>query len=526
MPCKSVWTHTILVTLVLVGCQKRPDSNDSHVIDPNNRPEQRIQLAITEAEKNNFFQISNLDCMNSESMPLLSEQDMFWTYNWDGSTINLESQIADSGTYTDETSFKTVAIEKVFYGIETSQNCKVNDFGRIECHSNPKIITQPKVLKICKNESAYPRNSVESVALTSSSSITHAWNFYHQLNSSLPNIKKAALVVLPKFYQYFTYKPEHETTEKNYSLPELDNLAYIPAQSSTLFGYRPKFLIYPTSDKSYEDSNLNLWESAWGLAHEFGHYVLDLHGNINGISNLSLNLQQKLREPIQHQNIKNQQFIADLIHAKSNLNNTATRQADFFTHWGAIHEGFADLFGFYANNKIDSTVGMNCFAKNRNISSPYFQDSDVKKTIDSYKYFDFALNSENLTPPEDCNDFDGQSIHHIGTIIGTIVYNIFKTGLRPEEAPNALLLWGNQIHKLLKVKVQSDSNLNNITIKEMIREAIRLTATKNENSGTEILTKEVCDIIQEQLPAFSEELLSGIESGPNEVDKNFTCSAE
>ena len=365
-------------------------------------------------------------------------------------------------------------INRTSYNLHQKKDCTSSDFGARNCDGAFEAVSPQIDLKVCSLDKTFVRLSIEQVGLSSVYHLEKANKFFNILKSPKA-LAKTFISVLP-IIEYVFLDPD---TNKPLSLYTTNQLSYVRTEDN-----KAGFFIYPQStdlDPQEKWKNINFWEWDWAISHEFGHHVLtELTEYITGEVNLSSeekNHPKYIAPPIiSAKSMKQRQLISfDLI-----------REVTKEDIVGAVHEGFADLFGYYSTGgKPNRLKGIQCFAKNRDVSSATFYNNQPKKL--SASVLNTFYSSTHELSIGDCNDVSFQDIHTIGAIIAHSMDRVFKT-----KHPNII----NRAALLVKWALR----LNYLKNKTLKLEDILADGIYNVSTNG-VLNEAQCAILQEQFPA-------------------------
>ena len=115
------------------------------------------------------------------------------------------------------------------------------------------------VIKICKTNASYQRDSLESMTLTSQYFLSEAYKFYQSIASHKGTLEDTILLMQPKFRRSYSSTGAIKV--------DADNAAFSGDSKLNLF------VVYPFSKAYYERSRVHLWEVPFTMKHEYGHHV-------------------------------------------------------------------------------------------------------------------------------------------------------------------------------------------------------------------------------------------------------------
>jgi hypothetical protein len=461
------------------------------------RAERSEPPVLLESEEDQEVSVHNLQDPSCQKDATAVSIARYQGWFWNGSTT--EAQSYPALDIVSNQSLSSQAIISTWYGQQQHEKCALQG-SEIVC-TGSTVVTQGAVhLKICRAEAYYARESVEGVALTGMHQINLAWKYYHSLVGSYPSMGRTNLLVLPEITQNYQVIKDGVTQERSYVTAS--NLAYV-----AMFKRAPTFVIYPTAGRDSPNGSLeklNLWESVWGMAHEFGHHVLRTH---SGKASLEANARYSA-EPVEVPRVVPVRIGKGNDHApKLTADGRSVTAAD---HWQAINEGFADLFAFYSlNQRPELPKNIPCLNISRDVLASQFA-SGRPKILDSIALGQYELSD--YIAPDNCNAPFFQSPHSIGAVVAYGVNRLFQaSGLisraGPTRAGELLLAWAE------KLRVIANGDERSITLSAMVRLAVDVAA----DSGNS-LTAEQCKTLKEVFPVWQEEWIAG-----NATTQSFQC---
>jgi hypothetical protein len=330
---------------------------------------------------------------------------------------------------------------------------------------------------------------VEGVALTGLHLINLAWNFYHTVTGSHSDMSRSNLLVLPEIQQ--KYQVIRNGVAENRSYVIASNLAYVAS-----FKRAPTFVIYPTAPADApkgNESKPNLWESPWGIAHEFGHHVLRTHSGKSGFDTNSLEDADALDE---------QRFdhVPDGDARIPGVDLTASvRAVGAKDHWQAVNEGFADLFAFYSlDQQPQLAKNIPCMDISRDVLSAKFA-SGRAKSLDSVALGLYA--SPEAFPSDNCTEPNFQAPHSVGAVVAYGVNRLFQGSVLvsrggSKNAAKLLLDWADRLRDIANLGPEA------ITLSELVRLAVEVAAEPGNH-----LTATQCGVVRDVFPMWQEQWL-------------------
>jgi len=413
------------------------------------------------------------------------------------------------------TALSSALVTNTMYGLHQRSQCEYNGSG-IQCGENATLVRAATFLKVCQSQASYERTSVEGVALSALNNLERAYHFYQSLQHRNPALMRTALLVLPKVERAISIVAEGQhNSGAVVNKVTTDNLAYTPE-----FVGEPAFVVYPKGKSVVEDGlwvNLNLWEVPFALAHEFGHHVMRTHsGVIKGIGKFDRSVGQSGDMGSQSTTI-----IPDYWRRSTNHNSKGltTAKSMAFTSslqrevtpsdlWGAVNEGFADLFGFYATGAQSGGLkNVDCFRSSREVTAPQFADGTAK--VISSSVIQSFLSTSVESAPEECDAPYFQSIHSIGAVVAHgIDKMIVASGVDDAQGrADVVLLWGARLRELVSREAANEIDLGDLVgavLPVLSANATRTAAEQRSKS----LSGAVCDAARQVFPVFAESWFS------------------
>ena len=296
-----------------------------------------------------------------------------------------------------------------------------------------------KDLRICRDGYEFGRQTYEGVALTSAFYIQKARERYLSVagNEKVPDL--IVLSVLPHLTDYYvTQNLQGQSVQiKRYMT---HNLAYFPD--------RETIVVFPESKKRAETAQGYLWESAFALAHEYGHHIdFERHGFAYREGGL-------LYDPVLHAFLEWDPTVAEeshrdhvaLLQNDSLLRPIQSRRPAHHFHsaagngqylgafglyesrrsllGSALAEGFADLLAYYTDGASgQSVVGLPGIGRNRDVGSRYFGDGRPKVLTDEHLqvFFREKVERDSLAYYSRFSD-----VHTVGAVIAFAADQIFS----------------------------------------------------------------------------------------------------
>ena len=421
-------------------------------------------------------------------------------------------------------------ITRTTYGLRERANCELNG-SQVVCPSEFDVVEQAKPLKICRDHAMFPRTSHETVALTGLYTLNHAYEFHNSLPSRANNLPATELVVLPRVERSFAVSNASGGSDTRVSLVT-DNLAYAPAYRSG-----PAFMIYPKSQKAAESGlwkDLFLWEVPWALSHEFGHHILRTYA-LAGSNNLSLGpdtgstgsgrlvaappmfdwSRVGFRAGLSISSVLGFDMALPFGITIGNPFQSGGRSVGPSLYWGAVNEGFADLYARYTRNSEDGQLrGVDCFANSRDVESANFGDGTAK--VYDARVKSIFLSTREMDGSASCSAPDFQGIHSIGAILAHGVDAVFESVTADAGTRHAFgsveeksIFKGDMLLRWARRMGNQIRSANQVSLGSFVRDAFIVAAETRASVGFPAgeLGRGQCVALQAILPALAPEIL-------------------
>ena len=475
----------------LVGCGEKKVANENPLGDSS-------QLN----EVLQGYQVSDRSCISSLDGQKPKVSTLVYRV-WNGSRINTysfsDSSIESRGSLSGGVVAETVMnVHQVVDCSGTSQN--------EGCSDDSKTISKPVLLPICQESFLYPRTSYEGIAVSSFTNIFSIYKYYQSIEPQ--DLPKVSLVVLPALERRYTSPGGGERRDFQF-----DNLSFVDS-----FLEKPAFVIYPTSSQRQpgeEPLALNLWESSWTLAHEFGHLVLSAVSGVQKSALLLNSSHQLMDAGRQHESFdafskssgglfsffgkffvfKQFSFSSLEPRSESFLNNSLQwngRMVSPQEIWSAVNEGYADLFATAASNGSSLTQGVPCIAVSRNPDQGSFQTGEAK-SISTFVLSQFMA-SEPIPPARNCSAPGYQSPHTLGAIIA---YGLRQLSLSYGQDSTALgknlVVWARRMGAVVR-------RGGTFQMSQLVFEGVK--SFSNQSSDTVVLATSQCQSLYSTFPVW------------------------
>lgn len=424
-------------------------------------------------------------------------------------------------------------ITRTTYGLRERANCELSG-SQVVCPSEFDVVEQAKPLKICRDRAMFPRTSHETVALTGLYTLNRAYEFHNSLPSRANNLPATELVVLPRVERSFPVRNASGGSDTRISLVT-DNLAYAPAYRSG-----PAFMIYPKSQKAAESGlwkDLFLWEVPWAMSHEFGHHILRTYA-LAGSNNLSLGPDsgstgsmggEKLvaappmfdwsrvgfRPGMSTIGLLGFDMALPFRITIGNPFQSSGRSVGPSLYWGAVNEGFADLYARYTRNSEDGQLrGVDCFANSRDVESANFGDGSAK--VYDARVKSIFLSTQEMDGSASCSAPDFQGIHSIGAIVAHGLDAVFESVAADVATRRAFgsveeksMLKGDMLLRWARRMGNQIRSANQVSLGSFVRDAFVVAAETRASAGFPAgeLGRGQCVALQAILPALAPEII-------------------
>lgn len=282
-------------------------------------------------------------------------------------------------------------IEDTLVGYKQKVHVKCNYKTNTKSCESPEIsiVDDGERLNICRKGGAYPRESLENVALAALSGISFISKLHENVYPN-ENIPKLTLLIHPQILD------EHKTMGAKLTQyregVRTDNAFWFQNNGKNYIAAFPE-----SREHQQSSSDARVWELPSIMAHEWGHNLFSYYA-------------PSLVDPLGSDG--QDSFIGP------------SQRIDLST--SALNEAFADLTGFLAFESEFSELGwckLHGVYFNRYVASSRFDDGS-RKVIDNWLLHHYFEGSEHLhiqSPSPDPTDD-----HVVGAIIAHGLYRIFK----------------------------------------------------------------------------------------------------
>jgi hypothetical protein len=292
--------------------------------------------------------------------------------------------------------------------LSTESSCTVSDNSDLDC-GEIRIKDEGKILKSCRPNGDYARESLEAVSLASQVLLSEAAAFYQTIPESKRSVSDSILLVQRLDIIHRTKGPLKKT------LAISDNASFAKSAKSE----NSIFSVYPTAKKTFQESGVHLWEVPFVLSHEYGHNVFNAHLG-HALKTVGVKI-------FRHESING--ILSDRYTVPRDMFNLS--ESDRAERaFGGVNELFADLFAYYAGKGASGQLkGVHSLETTRDPSSAVTK-AGVPKIFGPSELDIFEGRAEPIKKSNGDPEFD--SIHDIAAALG---YPIAK--LLDDSTPGA-----------------------------------------------------------------------------------------
>lgn len=310
----------------------------------------------------------------------------------------------------------------------------------IELEETPQATRRKgQLLDVCLNENI-PKDSLENMTVTAAYAIEKAFT------KSAPIIKELFDITVKPIKLHAQYLYERNIVIRFDNGDEEKQKEYVTDNAAYSDG---EIFLYPQSEESITDGDIwemPLWQVPFVPAHEFGHHLFRTLIGKTGKYFPGSKLTDSDRLRI-HRIHSHERFARE----------TMDKMEDHEKIVRAFNEGFADLVAVYSLSKNESDLStMECFRRNREVTSPNFGDFKTKKAIDYTAYYRFFYDTKSGDKGrKSCNDPNTSTIHHIGAMHAYVFNQLleakFGAGLETEQEAKlkTILTWVKKLAPIL-----------------------------------------------------------------------------
>lgn len=388
-------TYHVPFALLLLSCT--PSKRGSDALDPNKLPPNSPSDAFSYVRE-------DPSCSSNNALTSIAEPAIRVFEHASVTSIKATLRGAFGNPY-----LAGPHISLTAYDYETRKDCS----PRGDCQE--RIIRGASALPICRADGAYARESVEGVGVTSYAHLDRV--FQAHADASGKTLSQVRLFILPKVVEV-----DANATESIMS----DNAAYVGGEKAVLMYPKGRIgaKLWP---------NVNLWESSFVVAHEGAHHIFQEYffntirpnGALASLVHKHPPVLKKLKE-------------SDYFPSPTQREAQDSHGVDANEVIGAVNEGFADLYAYYAVRENSASIGeMACFTKGRDVASPFFRTGEKKElSANGLNTFLSPVAIDPYVPSQTypCDVLDFQDIHHLGAIIVHGLDRVFADSARVKSA--------------------------------------------------------------------------------------------
>jgi hypothetical protein len=322
------------------------------------------------------------------------------------------------------------------------------------------------------------------------SSIEKAHAYYQTSSSHDAKLPASQLIVLPVIEQQVKFK-DKTGNDRQESIFMTDNMAFMPDLAGD-----PAFIVFPKGPHVRELGiwkNINLWESEWVIAHEYGHHIFMHHT-------------QALKNSLQSINVHNIPTHAPF---RSVKNTNAVALVGKNAPFGAVNEAFADLFGFFSVKQQSAAMNsLDCFRKSRDVSSAQFDTGGSKILTSEVLEIFGGVKPQIQSQQLGCGAPDYSEVHSVGALIAHAFYEVVKASeyfnkisVHDQAYANLIIEWPNALASKYGSKV-----ILTPKFEPLLNPFLQIVAQKQNGK----LNKKQCEIVAAKLPAISAGTTEGL----------------
>ncbi|MCY4444168.1 MAG: hypothetical protein OXC44_05150 [Proteobacteria bacterium] len=493
--------ESVVIFFLLVSCTSNTHSPKTPVQQKRQPPSQTREQIVQRLPPEVFFRgrffLQDPDCQLSQQQH--SIENIHYR-SWNGTQLqHLKSQtLSIQGSPYLSSHFISSTLLPSNLGLQ----CISTVIG-ISCKKKDISKTYPH-MSICKKDALYPLDSFESIALTALVHLEKSYLHYLKARPSSyktspntsPNIgpkktlPKAKLYILPLITT--SRSESHENVMHQHAFQ--DNLSYI-----SHFFDGPAFLINPPNNPHVQLQDVELWQSPWALAHEFGHHLLTYHSDVS-LTHIATS----------HPPEGTHHYITGLeAGLEENSLPTFSEEQKIYHSiqaWNGFNEAFADLWAYdTVGQNSHSLYGINCLETTRDVTSSLFGGGQSKTLTHANLQDVYKIHSDQ-PPSHSCQDGDFTKYHHLGASLAHGMYLLNKTTEHSQELGTKLIHLADSINThfhqgTLSITV---TELTALFIHHIINPPHELSTDDTEFS-TELSTNpsaEQCHILNSHFPAM------------------------
>jgi hypothetical protein len=452
-----------------------------------------------------------------------------------GTPLPLRLANPSCATRSDSQVLQSHAVQSVWFGFQDTEEETISITTRI---LNPMTferevtdrtdlrytVQSPRQeLRLC--EETAPADTLEAIGLQIKKRVEDSFSFYKIVQDSTPQLKLPAMpaVGLGLFPQnkrdvkrieqiIRTDGSQSQNATQTVTI-ETDNAFYSPFADDTLSPSIYNISVHPQSAEAQQQGLFDgkgLWESPVVIHHEYGHHVFQqLFGDSTVVSFQAYLDYWKSHRSLHaiHGSLGAQDLSGDP---------EAVRQRHAFLGspgriFGALNEGFADLFAFYSLNEGKDLFNISCFEETRDVPNPHLYGGLPKVWNEDLwrETFDITMrmgldtvDKSKASPLELCRVPSFDDIHVVGAVLAHTVDSIFQTtvparreGLTPTLHKASLMMQWIQALRTSDEVLELSSKQ---TLSRILNTALgtALTALGDHDK------MEYCRVVQQKFPAI------------------------
>ena len=436
--------------LMACGLIKKPQQDntqeDNNILPPRTTTEEGAM----------FLDVEDAECQKSgNSAAFTSAQIWQWTGT---NAIPRRVELRGTPDAAGDQNIESNGIIGAIYNFVMNYDCTKSED---DCKRSQVNNSAGAIVKMCRADAAYQRDTIESVTLTSQYFATRAYDLYQTVPSRKPDLTKGILLILPKFKRVYS--------SLNKTKIDSDNATFMKSsKSGDGIGL---FQVLPTSIDFYRKARLHFWEVPFVMAHEYGHNVFRHHVSLGSSVGLSLD------------DSKNSDLgLAEILprpRATKNAFQLASDSDIASMAFGGVDELFADLYGYYTNDGAPNQLrGVLSLEATRDLGSPFTIGGSPKGIskgiIDILEGRASPLKPANKLDPA----FDDE--HDIATALGYVMASLLDSthrGQSSSQKMDALVRWLNDFNVYIN-KFNTNARLDGM-IELMVKNIVATRTVSN-----------------------------------------------
>ncbi|WP_141734968.1 hypothetical protein [Oligoflexus tunisiensis] len=435
----------------------------------------------------------------------------------------------------DSQALQGLAVQSAWFGFQDTQEETISITTRIlDARTFERELTnktdmrytvqgERQELRLC--DAPAPADSMEAIGLQLKKAVEDSFAFYQIVQNSAPQLELPVMpaVGLGLFPQYKKDVKRVEqiirmdgTKSQNATQTVTigtDNAFYSPFADDTLSPSIYNISVIPQSVEARQQGLYNgkgLWEFPVVIHHEYGHHVFQqLFGDSTVVS-----FQAYLDYWQSHRGLHSIHGSLGLQDRSDNPETRRERHAFLSSPgriFGALNEGFSDLFAHYSLNEAKGLFDISCFQETRDVLSPVMYGGLPKVWNEDLwrETFDITMrmgldtvNKSEVSPLELCSVPSFDDIHVVGAVLAHTVDSVFQTtvvarreGLTPTLHKAGLLMQWLQTLRATDEVLELSSKQ---TLSRILNTALgtALTALGDHDK------MEYCSVVQQKFPVI------------------------